>query len=80
VAGFAEKVGHGRQGAPIRFGFDPKDADASVRMDIPLTDGRVATGAVMPMKDVAVTSAPQAAEKPAEPAKADKPAKKKDAA
>ena len=80
VAGFAEKVGHGRQGAPIRFGFDPKDADASVRMDIPLTDGRVATGAVMPMKDVAVTPAPQAAEKPAEPAKADKPAKKKDAA
>jgi len=78
VAGFAEKVGHGKLGAPIRFGFDPKDADACVRMDIPLADGRVATGAVMPMKDVGVTPEPKAAEKSektAEPEPATQPAK-----
>lgn len=54
---------HGDPKAPgIRFGFNPKDAAAAVRIDFKLPDGRIVTGAIMPMKGVAREYDPSKAE------------------
>jgi len=64
VVAYASKHVDSKRSA-IRFSFDPKDRDASVRIDFPLGDGRSVTGVLMPIKAESWgKKAPEPEEKP----------------
>jgi len=70
IVAYASKHANVKRLCAMRFSFDPKDRDASVRIDFMLPDGRKVTGVIMPIKGGAwCETAPEKKEepKPAEP-------------